>query len=169
MNVEKFVKLAITESEKNYFIDSLTNELIMLRTKADVSQEELSSIVGVSRQTYGAIERKTRRMSWSTYLALIMFYDYNQKTHKILRTVGIFPYEIFRKFNDGKGEENLDAVAFLGEGSRSIVNRLDEHAMHSIRSVIMLEYARCTQTPGEMVIKAFDGLNFTSQASFEEE
>ena len=91
MNVEKFVKLAITESEKNYFIDSLTNELIMLRTKADVSQEELSSIVGVSRQTYGAIERKTRRMSWSTYLALIMFYDYNQKTHKILRTVGIFP------------------------------------------------------------------------------
>ena len=78
--MENFTKWAITDKEKEKYIDALSNELIMLRNKAGVSQEELSYIIGVSRQTYGSIERKNRKMSWSTFLALLMFYDYNKNT-----------------------------------------------------------------------------------------
>ena len=160
--VEKFTKWTITEKEKDKYIDALSSELIMLRNKAEVSQEELSYIIGVSRQTYGAIERKTRKMSWSTYLALIMFYDYNNKTHQILRAVGAFPNEIIKRFNDGDENVNLDVSSFLGKGSQSIVNKLDNNAVYAIRSMIMLEYARCSQLPGEEVIRTFDGIDFTN-------
>ena len=49
----------LTEEEKDKFISALTPELVLLRTKAEISQEELASLIGVSRQTYGAIERKS--------------------------------------------------------------------------------------------------------------
>lgn len=78
----------LTEEEKDKFISALTPELVLLRTKAEISQEELANLIGVSRQTYGAIERKSRKMSWSTFLSLIMYYDYNQKTHKMIRAIG---------------------------------------------------------------------------------
>ena len=42
-----------------------------------------------------------------------------------------------------------------------IENILDEQALHSIRTLIMLEYARCSQLPGDAVVKSFDGKTFT--------
>ena len=72
----------ITEEEKEQLINVLTDELSALRAKADISQEEISKLIGISRQTYGAIERKTRKMSWNTYLSLILFFDYTKSTHK---------------------------------------------------------------------------------------
>lgn len=159
--MENMIKYTVTDKEKERFISALTDELIMLRTKAGISQDDLSSLIGVSRQTYGSIERKHRRMSWSTYLALVMFYDYNKKTHQILRSTGAFPHEIIKKFNNGADEVDVDVGSFLGDGSASIINKLDDQALHSIRTMIMVEYARCTETPGDVVIKAFDGINFT--------
>lgn len=167
--MENYSKWTITDKEKEKYIDALSNELIMLRNKAEVSQEELSYLIGVSRQTYGSIERKNRKMSWSTYLALLMFYDYNKKTHHVLRAIGAFPHEIIKRFNDGEENINLDAGTFLGDGSQSIINKLDSQALHSIRTMIMLEYARCTQIPGDAVIKAFDGIAFTNPIDADDE
>lgn len=150
----------ISEEEKERFISALTPELALLRTKAGISQEELASFIGTSRQTYGSIERKTRRMSWDTFLSLIMFFDYNQKTHQMIRTIGAFPHEIIKHFNEGADFNEVDLGSFLGEGMQSIVDSLDEQALRSIRTLIMVEYARCTNTPGEVVVKAFDGRNF---------
>ena len=73
--MENLSKWQITDEEKDHFISALTPELVLLRTKAEISQEDLASIAGISRQTYGAIERKARKMTWNTYLSLIMFYD----------------------------------------------------------------------------------------------
>ena len=53
---------------------------------------------------------------------------------------------------------NLDL--FLGDGANAIIEKLDEQAMRSIRTMIMVEYARCTSTPGEVIVKSFDGVNF---------
>ena len=63
----------ITPEEKDRYIEALTDELPILRAKADISQEDLAKIIGISRQNYGWIERKDRRMSWNTYLSLIFF------------------------------------------------------------------------------------------------
>ena len=79
-------KWKLTDEEKQMLIAAITPELIPLRSKAGISQGELANLIGVSRQTYGAIERGDREMTWNTYLSLVLFYDYNQKTHQMLTT-----------------------------------------------------------------------------------
>lgn len=162
--MENISKWTITNKEKEQLISALTPELVLLRTKAEISQEELAALIGISRQTYGAIERGSRRMSWNTFLSLVLFYDCNQKTHQMLRTIKAIPQEIMKRFNVGEEittkEINLDA--FLGDGAKIVMDSLDEQAIRSIRTMIMVEYARCTSTPGEVVVKSFDGMNFTT-------
>ena len=158
--MENITKLTLTDAEKNRFIAALTPELTLLRTRAGISQEDLAMLIGVSRQTYGAIERKTRKMSWGTYLSLIMFYDYNEKTHQLLRDLGVFPQDVVTRFNNGKEVGGVDLTSVLGDGAAEILQNLDEAALRSIRTMIMVEYARCNQLPGEAVVKAFDGVTF---------
>lgn len=155
---------SLTDEEKDKFISALTPELVLLRTKAEISQEELAMLIGTSRQTYGAIERKSRRMSWSMFLSLIMFYDYNQKTHQMIRAIGAFPYDIIKHYNGGLDLHEVEIGSLLGDGMKTIVDCLDEQALRSIRTLIMVEWARCTQTPGDVVIKSFDGKNFSPTA-----
>ena len=161
-------KWTLTEEEKLHFIDVLTPELVMLRNKARISQDELSNLLGVSRQTYGAIERGTRRMTWNTYLSIILFYDTNQSTHELIRSVGAFPMELVNRFNKGENQFEVNVEAFLTEGMTGVVDKLDEQAMRSIRTLIMLEYARCTGTPGEAILMSFDGVNFTAKPKAED-
>ena len=67
----------ITENAKELLISKLTDELIFLRTKLGLSQDELSNLIGISRQTYSTLETKKRTMSWGTYLSLILIFDNN--------------------------------------------------------------------------------------------
>jgi len=137
-------KWLLTDEEKDSFIATLTPNLTVLRTKAEISQEELANLIGVSRQTYSAIERKVRRMAWSTYLSLVLFYDHNQKTHKMIRQLSIFPQELIIRFNDGVAYSDYEISSFLGNKSEEIIEWLDEQAKGAIRAVVMMEYARCT-------------------------
>lgn len=163
--MENIEKWSIEEEEKQKMISTLTRELQILRIKAGISQEDLSALVGISRQTYGAIERGTRQMSWNTFLALILVFDYNNKTHSFLHSIGAFPQELFNKINDGIQSDEISLEMFLGESSSQILGSLDQQAISSIRTLIMLEYARCTSTPGEVIIKSFDGKQFVSQSA----
>ena len=160
--MEPITKWTITSKEKEQLISALAPELTLLRTKAEISQEELAALIGISRQTYGAIERGSRKMSWNTFLSLVLFYDCNQKTHQLLQTISGIPQEIMKRFNtDGEAAEvNLDV--FLGDSAKIIMDSLDNQALQSIRTMIMIEYARCTSTPGDVVIKSFNGTNFVT-------
>lgn len=158
--MESLSNRLLTDAEKDKFISSLLPELVPLRIKAEISQEELANLIGVSRQTYSALERKIRKMSWSTYLSLIMFYDYNQKTHQMIHSMRIFPYDVIKKFNNGIDSPDIELCSFLEERMKPIVDALDEQALLSIRTMIMVEYARCTSTPGDVVVRSFDGVSF---------
>lgn len=79
------------EIDKEKLIDILTDELPALRAKLGLSQDELSSIIGISRQTYSGIETQKRRMSWNTFLSLILLFGYNEKTATYVNAVGAFP------------------------------------------------------------------------------
>ena len=163
--MENKEKWKITDAEKQRFIRALSNELPALRAKAGVPQDELARLIGVSRQTYGAIERKSREMSWSTYLSLILFFDYNKETHNMLRHLSAFPSELIDRFNDGKHTAELNIEAISGIAIDDINDKLDEQALHSIRTVVMLEYARCNNLPGDAVVKSFDGRTFSNDVS----
>lgn len=151
----------LTEEDKEKFIDALTENLPALRAKVDVSQGDLAQLIGISRQTYCAVESKLRRMSWSTYLSLILFFDYNQATHQMLRSISAFPDGFVDGLNKGKKDLAFDPSLLLGGDFSDIMSCLDEQALHAIRTVLMIEYARCAELPGDAVIKSFNGISFT--------
>ena len=143
----------IPEDIKNQLISNLVEELPVLRTKLGVSQDELGSLVGISRQTYSAIETKRKKMNWSIYLSLIFIFDNNRKTHDFIRKQNLFPNEIF---NVSEPDEKEQLMSQFWENSE-IKDKLDEQAIHAIETVLMVEYARCNDMTGEAVIKAFSG------------
>ena len=84
---------------KDSYIEVLTENLLPLRTKAEITQEELAAMIGISRQTYYAIETRRRVMSWSTYLSLVLFFDTNLETHSMLRDINAFPTDLMIKMS----------------------------------------------------------------------
>lgn len=158
--METVSKWLLSDKEKENFIATLTPNLPALRRQAEISQEELANLLGISRQTYSAIERKIRRMSWSTYLSLVLFFDHNKKTHRMLRMLSLFPKELMARFNDEEERSGFELGAFLGVQSQDIIDQLDEQAMQTIQSIVMMEYARCTQLPSDAIIKSFGGMNY---------
>ena len=160
--MEELLKYYLSEEEKNSLIEKLTPELPLLRAKAEISQEEIANIIGTSRQTYGAIERKSRKMSWNTYLSLVWFYDYNRKTHKMIRKINAFPHELIKKFNDGDEPRDFELGLLFRSDKTGILESLDEQALSTLRTVLMLEYSRCNNISGDAVVKFFEGIDLST-------
>ena len=57
--------------QRDVLLNILTSELPVLRAKMGISQEDISKIVGISRQTYSLIESKKQKMTWVTFMALL--------------------------------------------------------------------------------------------------
>ncbi len=152
----------VSPKERSRLITALTGELGSLRAAANISQEELSEMIGVSRQTYGAVERGTKKLSWCTFLALVLFYDYNERTHHRLREIQPIHNMLYQRFNEEIDVKTVTTGIFADDKANHIVGSLDDQALHAIRTLIMIEYARCTSTPGDVVVKAFDGADFTA-------
>ena len=87
------------EINKEALVEILTEELPAMRAKIGITQEELCAIVGISRQTYSSIETKKRKMSWNTYLSLILFFIHNEKTAPVIETIGAFPENLKEALN----------------------------------------------------------------------
>lgn len=85
------VHVEMKEIDKEKLIEVLTEELPVLRAKIGLSQDDLSDIIEISRQTYSSIETKKRKMSWNVFLSLILMFDNNEKTKSMLEKSGAFP------------------------------------------------------------------------------
>lgn len=79
---------------KDTLIQKLTTALPALRGAVKATQEEVANAVGISRQTYCAVEMQKRKMSWNTYMALILFFDYNPNSRNAIRQLGAFPQQL---------------------------------------------------------------------------
>lgn len=69
---------------RNTIVELLRKELPVLRAKARISQEDIAEKIGISRQTYSSIETGKREMSWTTFLALISYFQNNESTKKMI-------------------------------------------------------------------------------------
>lgn len=94
-----------TPEEKDKLIMSLTKELPALRATAQATQDEIANVIGASRQTYNAVEMQKRKMSWNTYMSLILFFDYNPSTHYTIRQLDAFPYHLDECWLAGKVDQ----------------------------------------------------------------
>ncbi len=90
-------KWRVDQQYKETSMEILSENLAALRAKAEITQEELAGLVGISRQTYYAIETRRRELSWNTYLSLLFFFDTNVLTHNMLRDINAYPVELVVK------------------------------------------------------------------------
>ncbi len=88
--------------EEDSLVCKLTKKLPALRGAAKASQDEIAKAIGVSRQIYNAVEMQKRKMSWNTYMSLILFFDYNPSTHYTIRQLDAFPYRLDECWLRGK-------------------------------------------------------------------
>lgn len=87
-------KNVYSEIDKDALIDKLTDELPVLRAKLGISQDEISNIIGISRQTYSSIETKRRKMSWNIFLSIILYFGCNDGTARMLDGIGVLSPEL---------------------------------------------------------------------------
>lgn len=86
-------------------------------------------------------------------MSLVFFYDHNQKTHKMIRQLAIFPQELIIRFNDGVDYSDFELISLLGNKSQEIMEILDEQAKGAIRAMVTMEYARCKTLASDEVIR----------------
>ena len=79
---------------KENLLKIMTDNLPALRAKLGLSQDEVSNIIGISRQTYCAIETQKRKMSWSNFISLLFLFWYNEKTQVLVSVIDAFPEEL---------------------------------------------------------------------------
>ena len=75
---------------REQLIDNMTENLPVLRKKLKLSQEGLAKIIGTSRYTIMLIETRKRRMTWNTFLSLVLLFDKNKDTQMLLRVLEIY-------------------------------------------------------------------------------
>lgn len=89
---------------KEELIEIMKNELPVLRARLGISQERVAEIIGISRQTYNAIETGKREMTWPIFLSMVAFFQNNEQTDQMLRQIDEFEEKMRRVLNS----ESLD-------------------------------------------------------------
>ncbi|MBK5897792.1 helix-turn-helix transcriptional regulator [Catonella massiliensis] len=93
-------KWFISADYKTASTSILYDNLASLRARIGITQEELANVIGVSRQTYYAIETGTRKMTWVIYLTLVFFFNSVEETSEMLKELRIFPIDLVVRFNE---------------------------------------------------------------------
>ena len=76
----------ITELKRSV-MEQFRIELPVLRARARASQETIAEKIGISRQTYSGIETGKREMTWTTFLALLAFFQNNEQTKPMIKQI----------------------------------------------------------------------------------
>ena len=70
--------------------EALARDLPVFRAQIGITQEELCSIIGITRQTYSLIETLKKPMSQDVFMSLILLFNYNDSTREMLERNGAF-------------------------------------------------------------------------------
>lgn len=72
----------------------MADNLAMLRTKLELTQVQLSNLIGVSRHTIMQVENKKAKLSWNTFLSILLIFIKNPETDKLLYILEIYTDEL---------------------------------------------------------------------------
>jgi DNA-binding XRE family transcriptional regulator len=84
----------VTDMERVEYIKKMAENLPTLRTKLNMTQEELATLIGVSRSTVILFEKGQRQMTWNTFLSLILIFSKNPDTNKLMKALDIYTDEL---------------------------------------------------------------------------
>lgn len=92
------------QQTKAELMEKLRCELPVLRARLGISQERAAEIIGISRQTYNAIETGKREMTWPIFLSMVAFFQNNKQTEQMLKQIDEFEEKMKSILNS----ENLE-------------------------------------------------------------
>ena len=84
----------INQQVKSELMEKLRVELPVLRARLGISQEKAAEIIGISRQTYNAIETGKSEMTWTIFLSMVAFFQNNEQTDQMLKQIDKFEEKI---------------------------------------------------------------------------
>lgn len=90
----------LDDNVKDLVIENMLKNLTVLRTMLHLSQAELAELIGMGRQSLVSIENRKRKMTWSTFLALLFVFSQNKETNSLLDIFGIYPKELKDVYSD---------------------------------------------------------------------
>lgn len=80
--------------KREFLVDRMTENLPVFRKKLKLSQENLAQIIGSSRYTVMLIETGKRRMTWNTFLSLVLLFEKNDASAHLMRALEIYTPEL---------------------------------------------------------------------------
>lgn len=80
----------MNDEERELVMKNMVENLPILRSKLNISQEQLASLLGVTRQTISNFESGQRKMTWSVFLALVLIFFRNDPTKPLLVALNIY-------------------------------------------------------------------------------
>lgn len=86
----------INQQIKSELMEKLRVELPVLRARLGISQERAAEIIGISRQTYNAIETGKREMTWPIFLLMVAFFQNNEQTKPMLDQISGFNEKLLK-------------------------------------------------------------------------
>lgn len=93
------------KQRKNELMAVMASNLSILRSKLNLSQEELAGLLGVTRQTISSFESEQRKMTWSVFLALVLIFFRNEPTKHLLVALNIYTPDLNSYLNISKNSE----------------------------------------------------------------
>lgn len=82
--------MEFNNSKRMELINTMVTELPVLRARIGASQADISEKIGISRQTYNAIENGKKKLNWTVFLALFTVFSSDERTLKMLDSMEVF-------------------------------------------------------------------------------
>lgn len=79
---------------KQLLTGRMTENLPVLRKKLRLTQEDLAQRIGSSRGNVMQMETGRRKMTWNTFLSLVLVFEKNPETAQMLRVFQIYTEEL---------------------------------------------------------------------------
>lgn len=94
----------MSDEEKTLVMKNMVENLSILRSKLNISQEQLAGLLGVTRQTISNFENRQRKMTWSVFLALVLIFFRNEPTKHLLVALNIYTPALNNYLNISKND-----------------------------------------------------------------
>lgn len=82
--------MEFNNSKRMELINTMVTELPVLRARIGASQADISEKIGISRQTYNAIENGKKKLNWTVFLTLFAVFSSDERTLKMLDSMEVF-------------------------------------------------------------------------------
>ena len=82
--------MEFNNSKRMELINTMVTELPVLRARIGASQADISEKIGISRQTYNAIENGKKNFNWTVFLSLFAVFSSDERTLKMLDSMEVF-------------------------------------------------------------------------------